>query len=168
MARNITRNNAKGRAMNKEKTWLSCREVGELLNCTQRHALNLIKNGKLSADRDEGGKYYVQKSEFFRVFPDAKKVEIDRNESKLPGKEDMKFLEEKLKHLEEMMNEKNKQNEFLKEQLINFTEEKSKMLDAINGHTRLLEYKETSGKPAPSSAEKSSKKAFDWWPWKRK
>lgn len=154
--------------MKDEKSWLTCREVGELLNCTQRHALNLIKSGKISADRDEGGKYYVQKSEFFRVFPDAKKVEIDRSESKLAGKEDMKFLEEKIKHLEEMMNEKKKQNEFLTEQLSNFTEEKSKMLDAINGHTRLLEYKETSGKSASSSDEKSSKKSLDWWPWKRK
>jgi len=154
--------------MTDEKTWLTCREAGKLLNCTQRHVLNLIKKGKLSADRDETGKYFIQKSEFFRVYPDAMEVEVSGNEEKSPGNVDMKLLEEKLRHLEEMMNEKNKLNEFLLDQLNINKDEKSKMLDAINSHTRLLEFKESIKKSAPSSDEKSSKKAFDWWPWKRK
>lgn len=149
--------------MNNEKTWLTCREVGVLLNCSQRHALNLIKKNNISADRDERGQYFVHKSEFYRVFPEAMKVEQDGNEEKFGGSEAMKFLEEKIRHLQEMVDEKKKQNEFLTEQLGNFTEEKSKMLDAINSHTRLLEYKESGGNCSPSA----EKKSFSWWPFKK-
>jgi len=154
--------------MTDDKTWLTCREAGKLLNCTQRHVLNLIKKGKLSADRDDTGKYFIQKSEFFRAYPDAMGVEIDGNSAKSPGNEDMRLLEEKIRHLEEIAEERKRQTDFLKEQLSNFTAEKSKMLDAINSHTRLLEYKETNGKSAPYSSENNSNKSFNWWPFKRK
>jgi len=36
---------------------------------------NIIKKGKLSAHRDESGQYFIDKSEFFRVYPQDKKVE---------------------------------------------------------------------------------------------
>lgn len=145
--------------MNDAKTYLTCKEASNLLGFTQRHILNLIKNGKLSADRDEGGKYYIQKSEFFRAFPHAMRIEQARTEEKSSGTESMKALEEKIKHLEEIVDEKKKQNEFLTEQLGNFTQEKFKMLDAINSHARLLEYKET--------GESNSSKT-KWWSFSKK
>lgn len=156
---------AKGLAMKDEKTWLTCKEAALLLNCTQRHVLNLIKKKNISADRDEAGKYFIHKSEFFRVYPHAMSVENERNEEKFGGNEAMKVLEEKVRHLQEMVDEKKKQNEFLLGQLDINTNEKSKMLDAINNHARLLEFKETGGK-APSSADE--KRGFNWWPFKKK
>lgn len=148
--------------MYKEKTWLTCREAAILLNYSQRHILNLIKNGKLSADRDDDGKYYIDKSEFYRVYPHAMPIEIpvenDGNDSNSIENSSKQMLEIKIKHLEEMIDEKKKQNHFLTEQISNFTQEKLKMLDAINCHGRLLEFKETSKKdcshPTPSKYSK--------------
>lgn len=153
--------------MNVERSWLTCREAGKILNYTQRHILNLIKNGKISADKDDDGRYYIQKAELYRVYPHILEVEKDRSAKKPDGKNTLKFLEEKIRHLEEMVGEKSKQNEFLVEQLNNFTQEKSKMLEAINSNARLLEFKETSGKYTHVSDEKQDKKPFKWWPFKK-
>lgn len=135
--------------MTNEKTWLSCREAGKLLNFTQRHIINLINKGKLSAEKDEYGRYFIQKSEFFRAYPDAMNVESKGTDKEPAGNDSVKLLEEKLQHLQEMFEEKKRQNEFLIEQLENFTQEKSKMLDAINSHARLLEHKESDIKLDP-------------------
>lgn len=155
--------------MNNEKTWLSCKEVAELLECSHRNIPNLIKKGKLSASRDDLGKWIIDKSEFFRAYPDAMNVEKTGTDEKNIGNQTMKVLEEKIKHLQEMVDEKKKQNEFLLTQLNINTDEKSKMLDAINGHTRLLEFKESAGKPskAPPSSQDLDRKGFSWkWPFK--
>lgn len=154
--------------MTEEKTWLTCKEAAILLNFTQRHILNLINKGKISAERDETGKYFIQKAEFFRVFPEALQVEPDGKDAKSLEKDTTKVLEEKIRHLQEMVDEKKKQNDFLTQQLNHFTEEKSKMLDAIASHTRLLEFKETSGKSYTSSKENKISKNFDWWPFKKR
>lgn len=50
-------------------------------------------------------------------------VEIDGNSEKSGGSEAMKMLEEKIRHLQKML------------------DEKSKMLDALSNHARFLEYK---------------------------
>lgn len=145
--------------MNNEKTWLTCREAAELLNYSQRHIINLIKKGKVSADRDDDGKYYIQKSEFYRVYPNTMRVEQDGNDQKSMSDSSNQLMEDKIKHLQEMVDEKKKQNDFLMEQLTNFTQEKSKMLEAINSHARLLEYKESKNEVAQSIP---SKNKFGW------
>lgn len=132
--------------MNNEKNWLSCKEAARLLNITQRHVGNLIGKGKFRAEKNDDGKFIIMKSEFFRVYPYLLTIENDRNDENSLEQGTKKVMEEKIRHLQEMIDEKRKQNEFLIEQLSNFTNEKSKMLDAINSHTRLLEYKETSAK----------------------
>lgn len=151
--------------MREDKTWLTCRQAAELIGCSGRHMLNLIKKKNITTERDESGKHIIQKVEFFRVFPDAMHVEIDRSNEKSGGNEVKKLLEEKIRHLQEMLDEKKKQNDFLLGHLDINTNEKSKMLDAINNHARLLEFKET-GSKAPSS--RSEKKGFNWWPFKKK
>lgn len=156
--------------MNNEKTWLSCSEAAVLLNCSHRNISNLIKKGKLSAGRDETGKWIIDKSEFFRAYPDAMSMETPGTGEKNTGDQTMKVLEEKIKHLQDMVDEKKKQNEFLLSQLSVNTEEKSKMLDAINSHTRLLEYKETASSPNNPSQERYSDRkglSLGWkWPFK--
>lgn len=54
-----------------------------------------------------------------------------------------KMLEEKINSLERIIKEKEQKVEMLKEQLNNSNQKEFKMLDAINSHARLLEYKET-------------------------
>ena len=147
--------------MNIEKTWLTCREASKLLNCTQRHIINLIKKGKLSASKNIDGNWEIEKSEFFRAYPAAMNKETPGSDKKSSENNLMETLEEKVRHLEEMVSVERKHIEYLKDQLGNFTVEKSKMLDAINSHARLLEYKESEGK----SGKPSSKKG--WWPFKR-
>ena len=148
--------------MIEDKPWLTCREVSVLLGCSQRHVLNLIKKKNISVNRDESGKYFIDKSEFYRVYPDVMNQEKPGTTTKTIEDSTMKLLEEKIKHLEAMIDEKNKHSEFLKEQLSNFTDEKSKLLDAINGHTRLLEYKESNAKPNHSVKTDCDKKSFRW------
>ena len=122
--------------MNTEIPWFSCKEAAEALNFTQRHIVNLIKKGKLKAEY-ENGKYIIPKDDFFRVFPHAIKQEENKNvESAV-----IKFLEEKICYLEEIIVEKRKENEFLREQLNRATSEKSKMLDTLNGYIKFLERK---------------------------
>ena len=152
--------------MSEEKVWLSCKEAAELLNCTDRNITTLITRGKLSAKKDENGKYFIQKAEFFRVYPEAMKREKERSDEKSGGKYSIKLLEERVRHLQEMIDEKKKHNDFLIQQLDNYTHEKSKMLDAINSHTRLLEYKEVSGKSKDKVLGK--KMGSNWrWPFKK-
>lgn len=128
--------------MHHRKTWLTCKEAADILGYTQRHILNIIKKGKISATRDESGKFIIDKSEFFRVYPHDTIDEASGTDPKPLEESGKKALEEKIKHLEEMVKEKNKVNEFLIEQISNFTYEKTKMLEAITCHSRLLEYKE--------------------------
>lgn len=154
--------------MNRQKSWLSCREAGELLNFTQRHVLNLIKKGRIKAEKDEDGRYIIMKSDFYIQYPELMNAEMDSNEEKPSSNELVRMLEERVRHLQEMVEEKKKQNEFLTEQLSNFTQEKMKMLEAINGHTRLLEFKETSKIDGLSAATKEAHKSYSWLPFKKR
>jgi hypothetical protein len=70
-----------------------------------------------------------------------------------------KLLEEKNSYLLDMIKEKSKQIDFLKDQLDQFAQEKSKMLDAINSHARLLEHQQKTESPTPNPKPKKSK-----WP----
>ncbi len=79
--------------------------------------------------------------------------EQDRKTEENDGNISMKVMEEKIRHLQEMLEEKKKQNDFLMEQISINDDKQSKMLDAISSHSRLLEYKESA-----VSAERKDKK----------
>lgn len=132
--------------MHRGKSWLTPKEAGEILGMTGRNVTNLIKKGKIRADKDEDGRYFIEKSEFFRVYPDALEKENERNAKNSSEGSAVKLLEEKLNHMQELLSERKRQNEFLVEQLNNFTQEKKGLIESINAHTRLLEYKETQNK----------------------
>lgn len=139
-----------------QRTWITTAEAAKLLKCTQRAIVKMITAGKLSATL-ENKKYFIEKAEFFRVFPwtlpdQEREGKIENFDEKITTK----LLEEKNNYLLDMIKEKTKQIEFLKDQLNNFSEEKSKMLDAINSHARLLEHKE---KVETSSQEQKIKKS---------
>ncbi|WP_425169078.1 helix-turn-helix domain-containing protein [Legionella sp.] len=46
-------------------------EAAEISDFSARHIQGMIKKGKLSAIRTEGGNYLIDKSVFYRVFPDV-------------------------------------------------------------------------------------------------
>ena len=122
--------------MNTDKPWISCKQAGEILNYTQRHITILIKKGKLK-EEFEDGKYFIQKEEFFRAFPHT----IKPKETKIEESINTKFLEEKICYLQSMLEDKKKENEFLREQLKMATSENSKMIDSLNGYLKFLERK---------------------------
>lgn len=142
------------------KTFLTCKDIARLLDITHRHALNVLTKKNISTEKDESGKHIVQKSEFFRVFPELMNKFEHGTERKSDGNQAVKLMEEKVRHLQEMLDEKKKQNEFLMGQISINDDKQSKMLDAINSHSRLLEFKESTKSPneSPSLIEKGIKK----------
>lgn len=126
--------------MSEKNSLLSTREAAEIAGFSARHIQGMIKKGKLSATRDDGGNYLIEKSEFYRVFPDAHNkrstANNDDNGSRI-------VLEAEVQHLKEMLAEKNKQNEFLHKQLEMAATEKSMLLDTLNSNQKLLEHSST-------------------------
>lgn len=134
--------------------WLTPKQVGELIGYSARHVQNLIVNGKLSATKEDG-KYYIEKSEVFRVFPKAHKKEIEGNTSQqLVEKERLQFENAMLK---DTASQKDKEIEFLRNQIEFISNEKTKMLDALSSTTRLLEYKDDKEKE-----KKELKRSRNW------
>lgn len=144
------------------KTYLTCKDIAKLLGVTHRHVLNVLSKKNISTEKDESGKHIVQKSEFFRVFPKLMNKEQSGTEEKSDGNQAMKLMEEKIRHLQEMLDEKKKQNEFLMGQISLGDDKQTKMLDAINAHSRLLEFKEATKSTAelPSSSSGKAGKKF--------
>ena len=93
--------------------------------------------GKLSAVRVNGGNYLIDKSEFFRVFPDANTQRKVANTSEQSSRT---VLEVEVKYLKEMLAEKTKQNEFLYKQLEVANTEKSALIETISSNQKLLEH----------------------------
>lgn len=120
-------------------SWLTPRQAGELAGYSGRHIQNLIVRGKLSAKKVDG-KYCIDKAEFFRVFPSAHKKEQAGNLAQREVEIACMAVENEM--LKEMASKKDKEIEFLRNQLESFSKEKSQMLDAITHHARLLEHKE--------------------------
>ncbi len=125
--------------MKDEISWLTPKQAAGLVGYTARHIQNLITGGKLSATKDDG-KYYIEKSEFFRVFPKAHKKELDGNLSQQQAEREKLEFENNL--LKEVSAKKDQEIEFLRNQVEFISTEKIKMLDAIVNQTRLLDHKE--------------------------
>ena len=123
--------------MSENNSLLNTREAAEIAGFSARHIQGMIKKGKLSASRDEGGNYLIDKAEFYRVFPDAHTkrslANDDNDNSRI-------VLEIEVQHLREMLVEKNKQNEFLHKQLETATIEKTMLLETLNSNQKLLEH----------------------------
>lgn len=140
-------------------SFLTPKQAGDLAGYTARHMLNIIKSGKLTATREDGN-YYIDKSEFFRVFPDAHKKSQAGNERNQTEEQARIQAEIENKFLREAMIDKEKQNDFLKQQLENFTAEKQFMLQAITSQARLLEHKEVKKEEEPASRPKKDGKSW--------
>lgn len=126
--------------MGVNKSLISTREAAEESGFSARHIQKLIKTGKLSAEKDEGGNYLINKAEFYRVFPDAHVRAQPRTHAHNDSGSSRTVLESEVRHLQEMLAEKNKQNEFLHKQLEAATTEKTILLDTLISNQKLLEH----------------------------
>ncbi len=125
--------------MKENYSWLTPKQAGELAEYSARHIQNLIVRGKLSATKEDG-KYYIDKSEFFRVFPKAKRKEHEGDIAQKEAEKQRLEFENGL--LKEVASQKDKEIEFLRSQVVFVSHEKEKILDALVGQTRLLEHKQ--------------------------
>lgn len=114
---------------------LSPRQAGELAGKTARHIQHMINDGRLSATKQDG-RYYIDKAEFFRVFPEAHMDEQKRNRSGLESEKERLEFENGM--LKEIASSRNKEIEFLRNQIESISLEKTKMLEVISTHTRIL------------------------------
>jgi len=136
-------------------SFLTPKQAGDLAGYTARHMLNIIKSGKLTATREDGN-YYIDKAEFFRVFPEAHKKMEQRNARNITDEQARIEAEIENKFLRESIIDKEKQNEYLKQQLENFTHEKNKLIDVLHSNTRLLEHKKEDKAASESGKEHKS------------
>lgn len=123
--------------MKETSSYLTSSEAALLVGCTSRHITNCITRGKLSASKEDGI-YYIDKSEFFRVFPEAHIKEQERNPLTQKLETERTKIENAL--LKEMSSQKDKEIEFLRSQIDVFNRKEQQMLETIQSHTRLLEY----------------------------
>ncbi len=123
--------------MSEESLSFNTRIAAEIAGCSARYIQNLIKKGRLSASRDDSGNYLIDKSEFYRVFPDAHingmKMHSNEQSSRIA-------FEIEIKYLKEMLTEKSKQNEFLYKQLEASNAEKNTLIETLTSNQKLLEY----------------------------
>jgi excisionase family DNA binding protein len=115
--------------MNENGSRIDTKQAAQLAECSTRNIQKLIKGGTLSAHRDKSNKYLIDKSEFYRVFPDLipRTVTNSHELSRELESKQLLFLKE--------------QNDFLKEQLEYANGEKRSLLSALENAQRMIEFK---------------------------
>ncbi|AOW51848.1 TPA: helix-turn-helix domain-containing protein [Legionella pneumophila subsp. pneumophila] len=131
--------------MGEKNSFMSTREAAKEAGYSPRHLQNFITSGKLSATRGVDGKYLIDRSEFYRVFPDAHKQKSQENSKEIS--EEI-FLNE-IKHLKEM-------NNFLHKQLETAEKEKNHLLETLKSSQKLLEHNSS------EKTEKIKRKKIFW------
>lgn len=127
--------------MSESDFWMTTKEAAKFSGFTTRHVQNLISAGKLSATR-QGGKFLIEKSEFFRLFPGTFTDERGRNTSaEKELQSEVNLLSKDNEHLKKMNTEKDKEIEFLRNQLENTSRDKSKIIEVLAYQARAIEYK---------------------------
>lgn len=129
-----------------EISWISAKDAADLAGYSPRHIANLIQSGKLSATRGDKGEYKINKAEFFRVFPDAFTKDQRKKSQEIDDAVVRNVLETEIRHLRDMVYEKDRQIDYLKEQTLTCNTEKKMILDTLASNTRLLEDKSQSKK----------------------
>lgn len=145
----------RGANMKDSIAWITPKQAALLAGYSTRHIQNYITKGKLSASREDG-KYYIDKSEFFRVFPKAHKKEQEGNAAH--NESEKMRLEFENEMLKDISSKKDKEIEFLRSQMQFVSHEKAKMLEAIVNQTRLLEHQ--SSVPEKGSIKKKAGKTY--------
>lgn len=122
------------------ETRIGTSEAAKLSGFSLRHIQNMIKDGRLSASRTESGSYSIDKSEFFRVFPDAhpearqrKQMQNSPDELRIVHETEIKYL----KQINELLQAQLDEAKFLIEKS---EKEKTALFDALGSTQKLLEH----------------------------
>lgn len=59
---------------------LSAKQAANAVGMTKQGLINAIKNGSLSATKNDKGYWEIESSELFRAFPDAKSLDTDKHQ----------------------------------------------------------------------------------------
>lgn len=116
---------------------LTVKECAKMSSVTTRTIQKKIKEGKLSATKDEKGNYIVETTEFFRVYPNANNSE-NINES---FGEKYSYIQS-INQLKQEVFFLKKENEILKNHIKSYENREMKLLDTLQSNTRLLENKQ--------------------------
>jgi hypothetical protein len=154
ISQNTFRNGAQ---MKDSFSWLTPKQAGELSDYSARHIQNMITSGKLNAHKEDG-KYYIDKAEFFRVFPKAHKKELEGNSALVIAEKERLEMENQM--LKEMTSKTTSEVEFLRSQIEFISNEKTKMMDVIVSNTRLLEHKKELMEEEESAKKRTWKNIF--------
>jgi excisionase family DNA binding protein len=115
--------------MSEQSARIDAKQAAELIGCSTRHVQKQIKDGRLSSTRDKGNKYLIDKSEFYRVYPDLMVRTATNKADIISEKDDFR------------VNLLKEENAFLKEQLNAANNEKKQILSALDNAQRLIEFK---------------------------
>lgn len=122
------------------ETRIGTSEAAKLAGFSLRHIQNMIKDGRLSASRTENGSYSIDKSEFFRVFPDAHPEARKRKQMQNSPDELRIVHETEIKYLKQINDLLQAQLDEAKALIDKSEKEKTALFDALGSTQKLLEY----------------------------
>jgi hypothetical protein len=122
------------------ETRIGTSEAAKLSGFSLRHIQNMIKNGRLSASRTENGSYSIDKSEFFRVFPDTHPEAKQRKQMQNSPDELRIVHETEIKYLKQINDLLQAQLDEAKALIEKSEKEKTALFDALGSTQKLLEH----------------------------
>lgn len=100
-------------------------EAAEIVGCSPRRIQKMITDGILSAERDSSKKYWIEMSEFYRVFPN----ELSRKNSGVSESDNFAHITQQVDYLTKQNDFLMGQVEFLQRQLEAAANERKVWLD---------------------------------------
>lgn len=113
---------------------LTSKECADILGVSAKTIQRRIQKGILSGYKDDNGIYMVEKSEFYRVYPDAHQRHGVRHDFK--DVEALSKLKEEM--LEERINALERERNALKEQLDLANKREATLLESVKNNSTLL------------------------------
>lgn len=121
-----------------ESTRISVTECAKLLGITSRAVQKYIKEGKISAVKNEKGRYEIDKSEFYRVFPDAYISEQPKEKYANNNSDSATIKDVEIKHLKEKIYLLKEQLADAKERELRHELREKELIAIANNHNKLL------------------------------
>lgn len=121
-------------------TRIGTAQAAKLAGCSLRHIQNMIKDGRLSATRTENNSYSIDKSEFFRVFPDAH-PEVRQRKQMQSSPDELRIVHEtEIKYLKQINDLLQAQLDEAKSLIEKSEKEKTALFEALGSTQKLLEH----------------------------
>jgi excisionase family DNA binding protein len=129
--------------MKNSNSWITPREAAEITGFSNRHILNLIERGELSCTM-YGKRYRIDKSELFRVFPEAhnkvqEKMYANKNAQTIKIETENEYLMKMIEEKDKIIAQKDKEIEFLRNQIENCNNDRKDLIEKIPNQTKLIQ-----------------------------